>query len=372
MVDDATGVEGGASEDPPQGLSYVIAVGEKEIGNSRNDFLGGLGSDEKAPELLSDKSRALGLRDNDIDDVIAGERPRLAEEGLHSGVEVSLLEQKGARLRLHPVSGEGAGGFLDVLLGVVTLSQREEFHDFAGEVFVGMILPALAQIEPPDHRGITGHRLEKIGKLPKGVPAEGIVLIPHQEWIVDLLVARCEMPVPEERRLLQQRCGSVPHPVQPPDPQIDHGESVGLIEFLADGLFLLFRGGILFTLFKEKPCRRLQQVGDREEGALIIRIQEEIHRLAGPHGNQLINLIRRPAEPRPVEQMSGERAIPAFIRNGGEHHLKEHQQREKVAVKIRQCPLPYGLPHGKFKKREIMANCPTVSLSRFRTLVLHP
>ena len=45
---------------------------------------------------------------------------------------------KSAGFGIDAVAGEGAGRLLNILLAVIPLAEGEQFHEFAGEIFIRM------------------------------------------------------------------------------------------------------------------------------------------------------------------------------------------------------------------------------------------
>ena len=84
--------------------------------------------DEVAVELRADELRRRRLLQDDVDDVVAVERARAAEERSSLPAEVVLLA---VELELEDVvgpPGEGAGAFADVALGVVPDAEAEQLE----------------------------------------------------------------------------------------------------------------------------------------------------------------------------------------------------------------------------------------------------
>jgi hypothetical protein len=113
-------------------------------------------------------------------------------------------------------AGQRAGAFLDVLLGVMADAEREQFHQFAGQVLVGMLLAIGRSIEPDQDCRIAHHGVEQFAERFAAQRAEQFVLPPHDAEILDLDGAGGEVIVPQERQSLAERIGTKKHPINPP------------------------------------------------------------------------------------------------------------------------------------------------------------
>ena len=82
--------------------------------------------------------------------------------------------------RIDPVTGEGPGSLLDVVLGVIADAEGEEFHQLPGKVFVRMILLALSGIQPDEHRRVARDGLYHQPEIGECMLAERLVLLPHE------------------------------------------------------------------------------------------------------------------------------------------------------------------------------------------------
>ena len=80
-------------------------------------------------------------------------------------------------------------GFLDVLLAVLALSQREQLHHFARKIFIRRSLPVLHAIEIDDHRRIAGDGMQKLAEVTQCVGAQRHILAVHELSKLDLLLA---------------------------------------------------------------------------------------------------------------------------------------------------------------------------------------
>jgi hypothetical protein len=106
---------------------------------------------KKVPEPGGDEARGLGLSDDHLQHVLAFIIASFAENGLFTLiVQVGAIGEPLPRLVQRP-TGQRAGGFGNVLLRVVPFSQGKEFHHFAREVLVRMLLAALGLVQINEH-----------------------------------------------------------------------------------------------------------------------------------------------------------------------------------------------------------------------------
>src|SRR5262249_19725891 len=113
-------------------------------------------------------------------------------------------------------TGEGTGGFTDVLFGVMADAEAEQFHQLAGVVLVRIAFLAAARVEPDHHGRVLRHLLQHGAKTAKSVAAEQFVLPQHEAGVAHLLVAGSKMVVPAESQFFPKWMGGVQHPIQPP------------------------------------------------------------------------------------------------------------------------------------------------------------
>ena len=144
-----------------------------------------------------------------------GAEPRgLAENGFLSIVVVGCSYMK------FPLSDcqtrQGPRAFLDVGFGVLADAQREQFHQFAGEVFVGLALAVRWGVEPDEQGRVAEHGVQQVAEWAATELLECIVLHAHRGDIVDLELAGCEVVVPGEREAFAKRVRREKSPIEPP------------------------------------------------------------------------------------------------------------------------------------------------------------
>ena len=69
-------------------------------------------------------------------------------------------------------AGEHAGGSVDVLLGVVADTEREQLHDLATEVLLRTLTRVDATVEPHEHRRIFRHLDQELSEAAERQLAE--------------------------------------------------------------------------------------------------------------------------------------------------------------------------------------------------------
>ena len=164
------------------------------------------------------------LTGDDVYDVLAIEASAMAEKLFLAIVVVILAIQESGlevpegiqRQRLFECpAGEGSRGILDVVLGVVPYSHREQLQNLAAIVLVDGIPVILVVVEPVDH-GRVARQLNQYGaEVGKAVGAKHLDVIDHARRVLALGPARRQDAMPEKRHLLLQRPISVQHPVDP-------------------------------------------------------------------------------------------------------------------------------------------------------------
>jgi hypothetical protein len=174
--------------------------------------------DEERPQLAHQELGVAVVVHDEAQDVVRAEAPLVPEDPLDAAVVVLRLEPHGrqhaAGLLALDEPRQRAGGLADVGLGVaVALAEREELHQLAREVLVGLVLIGPDQVEERAHRRVLHDVAQQRGERPQRAAAEERVLA-QQHRRVD--VARGEVVVPEEHHLLFQRPRGADHPVQPP------------------------------------------------------------------------------------------------------------------------------------------------------------
>ena len=115
-------------------------------------------------------------------------------------------EHELAGVAVEAPAGEGACGFLDVLLAVVALAEGEELHHLAREILVGRALAVLRAVEIDHHRRIARDGVQQRRRSCRAHWRAAVAFCRYiSSASSDLLLARHEMVVPEERHALGQR-----------------------------------------------------------------------------------------------------------------------------------------------------------------------
>ena len=177
-----------------------------------------LGGDETGRDPLLHGTVA----ENEVDDVGPGEVRGDAHERLEPvvvSVRIEVVLRAIAAERVEP--GPGTGRSDDVGLRVLIDPEREELHELPCEVLVRAALFVRVVVEPDEHRGLERHLLHQITEVARRHRAEERVLLVHQPGVIDLVVGRREVSVPEERQLLLERGGRRGHPIQPPGLELE-------------------------------------------------------------------------------------------------------------------------------------------------------
>ena len=126
-------------------------------------------------------AEALGRRrvgDQDVHDVVAVPVAGLAHERLRVVVVLAGVEVELAAAQVP--AGEGAGGGLDVVLGVVADAAGVQLHQFAPEVLVRVRLEVLVAVEVAQHLRVPRDGQGQGAEVAQRVLPEHLVLAHHQ------------------------------------------------------------------------------------------------------------------------------------------------------------------------------------------------
>ena len=140
---------------------------------------------------------------------------------------------------------EGRGSLGYVSLGIVPQAQGEQFHQFAGVVFVRRGPGTLRQIKVEEHGGVGGNTQQDVIKGIEGVIAQELVLDDHaheSRSTTYLAKTAREDAMPEQCHLLFHRPRRLDDALQPP------------LLHLAD---LLAVGGLAAHAFQSQLLQRL-------------------------------------------------------------------------------------------------------------------
>ncbi len=78
------------------------------------------------------------------------------------------------------ITRQGPGEFADIPLGVVSLPEREELEELAGEVLVGLGLGAVQPVEPAEHGTVAQDLAVQLTDRRPPELAESLVLLEHE------------------------------------------------------------------------------------------------------------------------------------------------------------------------------------------------
>ena len=178
----------------------------RDVRDRRDDLRFGVGVREELEQLAREVPRRGVLLQDDVDDVVSVEVAGFAQERLASGVVLCRAEDEASAL-LKAIAGVRARRLPHVLLAVVAGAEREQLHQLTRVVLVRLALLAGVDVEPEHHRRIAHDGLEQYVEPAECVVAEELVLRQHHAVVLlrDLLQARRQQPVPEQRRAFDQR-----------------------------------------------------------------------------------------------------------------------------------------------------------------------
>jgi hypothetical protein len=122
----------------------------------------------------------------------------------------------------HP-AGQRPSAVAHVGLGVaVAVAEREQLHEFAGEVLVGGPGGIALAVKPPQHGRVGEHRIGQRSEIAELERAQLLVLGGHVRREVDLSGRGGKVVVPQQRQLLVDGLLNGCHPAQPPARQVRH------------------------------------------------------------------------------------------------------------------------------------------------------
>ncbi len=273
-----------------------------------------------------------------VEDVDAVEIAAAAEEGLLAVVMLAGIELEG-EIVVDP-AGEGAGGLADVALAIVAHSHGEELHHLAGEILVRGAFHVLRRVEVGEHGRIARDVDEKLAEAAGRTAMEQRELLLHLAIVADLLLAGCEMAVPEQRHLLLQRPVGRDHAVGPPmreatglehggaqpiEEAIDHRLQAALacrLDAHAHRLAGLLRAlGRGHAAHREVAQARVPDVGALERSEVVVRnrviIDQGGDSRLWAHGREPSDIFGRAAEAGALQQMRGAIEAPVGGCNRG-------------------------------------------------------
>ena len=187
---------------------------------------------EIIPDLGRDEPRGLRLRHDLLHHIVAVEVAGATEKRLETVVVKERAVNEFFGQAIQRPTGQGAGGFGDILFGVMAFAEGKKFHVLAREILVRMRLAALRLVEPDQHRRILAGVREQFQPVARGELAEQFVLPPHVIGVAHLFKAGGKMPVPEQHHLFLKRPGAFGHAIQPPAAQFHEALELKLLLLL--------------------------------------------------------------------------------------------------------------------------------------------
>ena len=230
----------------------------------------------------------LRVGDAEIEHVAVVEVAALAEDPLRRRVvRLGVVEDRhrAVAAALGAKAGQRPRGLTDVLLRVA-LAEREQLHQLARVVLVGLLLRRVGERQEQQHRRVLRDVGQQAAEAAQRVAAQHLVL---RELQRPVLVERREVVVPEERHLLDERARRADHLVQPP--QHVMAVLVDRVQRLAAEV-------------------RLGEARPRRARASA---QQPVDRLALAAARPVAQLLARRAEARAPEQALDMRLGPAIV-----------------------------------------------------------
>ena len=239
-----------------QEIAHQEAVGDEGDGQLVEQGLRRRRIREVLPELVRDEARhrerAVGVAvgEEDVDHVLRGRQqvaravldPEVAarlealpgKDRLRSPIEARRDEEAGVVVA-HDEARQCARHLghigLRVVVGAIQIddAEREELHQLARVVLVGLAGAVPAPVEELEHRRVLGDLVDERLQRAEPVEAERPVLVRHPEVVLDGTRAGGEVVVPEETHLLLEPARrGLHHPLDPP--RLDLLEAVGVVD----------------------------------------------------------------------------------------------------------------------------------------------
>ena len=167
-------------------------------------LLGDLIGGEELEQPCADELGSGVLLGDDVDDVFTVEVAGLAQEGLLAVVVVFLAvvkvpgdaavgpdgvlvgpDRHVLRVGQGP-AGEGAGTFLDVVLGVVADAHGEKLQQLPAVILVDGVAVVVVVVQPDQHRRVAGNLQQKLVEAPQPGAAEHLDLVELGAGLVEL------------------------------------------------------------------------------------------------------------------------------------------------------------------------------------------
>ena len=165
-------------------------------------------------------------------------------------------------------AGEGAGGFLYIVLAVVADAHGEEFEQFPAEVFVDGAAMVVVVVEPDYHGGVFGEFEQEGLEVAHAVAPEHSYLVAEHLALGYLGISGGEYAVPEQGHLLAERVGGGNHLVEPVGARIVLSHHAGLLVVVsADHVVAHFGDGLGFEQALDGGF--VSVVGERFEFAAV-------------------------------------------------------------------------------------------------------
>jgi hypothetical protein len=216
-------------------------------------------------------------------------------------------------------SCQSARCFGDILFRVMPLPQREQFHDFARKIFVGIFLSTLRLVQPDQHRGILPHLDQQLWPVTQCESAKQLILAPDIIGLADFHGAGRKVTVPKQRHLFLQRTQPANHPPQPPAAQFQDALPLELL-FLPLHLPALRFGGLTHRRQLTHPLRIRPGPGRIDRGIRdLVVIHQARYRRLRTQRYEFLDVLGGAAKSCAIDQMSRLDEIPLGRINRLEH-----------------------------------------------------
>ena len=177
-VDEEAEVEIAGGPEIAKGLNVVcmgkVTVGEVELEHFLNEVGAGGGSLE-----------------GEVDDIVTGPGTGFAKDSFWAGVVNFVVVGKFGTF-FNAVTGECAGGFLDVVLGIIPFTEDKELEEFTGKIFVGFARRALIEVKVANHGGFATDAFTEVRIIELDALTKGFFVILEEEGLANFTLLNDE------------------------------------------------------------------------------------------------------------------------------------------------------------------------------------
>ena len=252
------------------------------------------------------------VRQKHIDQTLAIQRTCRAQDRLVAGVVLGHVKR--ILVVAHRTAGQRTCSGLHIRFAVRAYAEAEQLHQLARQVFVRSPAAIGGVVEVHQHRRIA-HDAAQQGRIAaQSMFAQEAMLLDHGPRLRDLVAARHEPTVQEQRGLVAQRIDTVDHAPEPPMSQLDELSAVELTRSI------LFGAALLFGQLAHGAARRSPHAFEERRLQLHARGEQLVDAADPALGNRRADFGRRCAKTRAIQEVFGLAFRPDFIGAADKKH----------------------------------------------------